>query len=105
MPASWHGRRIRRGARFKGVICTKFMYYSDGQRIEIGDKVSLDKKYSGVVKAIIEEKLFSNECPKEAWSYLKSGIVIDTDFGGLVQCQKENIQDEPIELISRENDI
>ena len=22
MPASWHGRRIRRGARFKGVNCT-----------------------------------------------------------------------------------
>ena len=23
MPASWHGRRIRCGARFKGVICTR----------------------------------------------------------------------------------
>jgi len=79
------------------------MYYSDGKPIEIGDKVSLDKKYSGVVKA--EEAKFSDECPKETWSYLKSGIVIDTDFGGLVQYQKENIEDEPIELISRKNDI
>jgi len=25
MPASWHGRRIRRAARFKGVICTNDM--------------------------------------------------------------------------------
>lgn len=77
----------------------------DEKPIEIGDKVLLDKKYSGVVKAIIEEEKFSDDCPKEAWSYLKAGILIDTDFGGLVQYQKENIENEPIELISREHDI
>jgi len=69
--------------------------------MRLEDQVSLDKKYSGVIKAIIEEDLFSAEYSKEQWSYLKTGILIDTDFGGIVHYQKDDIKEEPIEFKSR----
>ena len=77
------------------------MKYSNGKSLKLEDEVTLDKKYTGVIKAIIEEGLFSEEYTEEAWSYLKTGIIIDTDFGGIVHYQESDIKEEPIEFKSR----
>ena len=77
------------------------MKYSNGKSLKLEDEVTLDKKYTGVIKAIIEEGLFSEEHTEEAWSYLKTGIIIDTDFGGIVHYQESDIKEEPIEFKSR----
>ena len=81
------------------------MKYSNGEDLRIEDQVTLDERYNGVIKAIIEENQFSTEYPKEQWSYLKTGIIIDTDFGGIVHYQESDIQVEPIELKSRGKDL
>jgi hypothetical protein len=55
-----------------------------------------------VVVADIDGGVFSERC-KEGWSYLKTGILVDTDFGGLVHYP--NIAQEHIVLLSRANDL
>ena len=56
------------------------MKYSDGKNIKLGDKVLIDGKYHGVVVANMDDSEFSEEQPKEKWEYLRSGVMIDTDF-------------------------
>jgi hypothetical protein len=77
------------------------MKYTDGIEIELGDKVIISGKHHGVVVANIDGSEYSDAYPKEQWSYLGSGVMIDTDFGGLVHYQEDNIEGETIELESR----
>ncbi|MCZ4287187.1 hypothetical protein O4H29_20360 [Marinobacter salarius] len=44
---------------------------------------------------------YSSEHPKEQWGYLHSGVMIDTDFGGLVHYQQDTLVGETIELVQR----
>ena len=74
------------------------MKYSDGKNIKLGDKVLIDGKYHGVVVANMDDSEFSEEQPKEKWEYLRSGVMIDTDFAGLVHYQQENLETEEIVL-------
>ena len=60
------------------------MKYSDGNEAQLGDLVLIDGKYKGTVVASIGAGQYSAAAPKEQWAYLKTGILIDTDFGGLV---------------------
>ncbi len=39
---------------------------------------------SRVVLACIDNGEYSQEYPREQWSNLKSGIMVNTDFGGLI---------------------
>lgn len=77
------------------------MKYTDGTKIKLGDKVIISAKYQGIVVANIDGSEYSEAHPKEQWAYLGSGVMIDTDFGGLVHYQEENMEGEIIELESR----
>ena len=73
----------------------------DGTKIKLGDKVLISKKHHGVVVADIDGNEYSESNPKEQWAYLGSGVMIDTDFGGLVHYQQENMEGETIEIDSQ----
>jgi len=76
------------------------MKYSDGTKMKLGDQVLIDGKYNGVVVADIDGSEYSESEPKDKWEYLKLGVIIDTDFGGLVHYQQENMEHEGIALVS-----
>ena len=77
------------------------MNYADDKEVHLGDSVIIDGKYHGVVVANIDGAEYSEQQPKEKWEYLGSGVIIDTDFGGLVHYQQENTEREEIVLSSR----
>ena len=78
------------------------MRYADGNDAKLGDTVAIDEKYRGLVVADIDGGKFSERF-KEGWSYLKTGILVDTDFGGLVHYP--NNEHEHIVLLARANDL
>jgi len=80
------------------------MKYTDGTIIKLGDRVLISGKYHGVVVADIDGEEYSESNPKEQWAYLSSGVMIDTDFGGLVHYQEQNMEGETIELESRDHE-
>lgn len=67
------------------------MKYPDGTDIKPGDIMQIDDKYRGRVIASIDT---SEYLPgEEGWSYLGVGIMVDTDFGGLVHYTQETADD------------
>ncbi len=60
------------------------MRYTDGNEARVGDTVLIDGKYKGTVVALIDANAYSAEAPKEQWEYLEQGVLINTDFGGLI---------------------
>lgn len=60
------------------------MRYSDGHEARVGDIVLIDGKHRGTVVASIDADEYSTETPKEQWAHLGKGVLIHTDFGGLV---------------------
>lgn len=74
------------------------MKYPDGTDIEPGDIVRIDGAYRGRVIASID----AGRClpGEEHWAYLGEGVLIDTDFGGLVHCTQASADE--ILLISRD---
>ena len=75
------------------------MRYADGNEAQVGDHVAIDVKHKGVVVADIDNGRFAAGHPKAQWMHLGSGILVDTDFGGLVHYQ--NGTDEHIVLVKR----
>jgi len=63
------------------------MQYSDGTSIEPGDIVRIDGRYRGRVVASMDSGRYLPGY--ESWSYLGRGIMVDTDFGGLVHYTAE----------------
>ena len=86
---------------FIGVSVDNLMIYTDGNQAKIGDHVLISGQYRGVVVANMDDCEYSTEHPKEQWSYLQSGVMIDTDFGGLVHYEQDALIGEIIELVSR----
>lgn len=74
------------------------MKYWDGQEIRVGDKLKVWDGCAGIVVASMDTNEYSAEHPKEQWSYLKVGVMIDTDQVGLVYYTE---MDEDLELIER----
>jgi hypothetical protein len=58
------------------------MKYADGTVIEPGDIVQIDSIYRGRVLASMDTGKYLPGW--ENWSYLGAGIMVDTDFGGLI---------------------
>lgn len=58
------------------------MKYADGNEIRAGDVVQIDSRYRGRVIASMDQNEYLPG--HEQWSYLKEGIMVDTDFAGLV---------------------
>ncbi|MGH2548538.1 MAG: hypothetical protein ACREPX_02570 [Rhodanobacteraceae bacterium] len=63
------------------------MRYDDGQLIEPGDIVQIDGCYRGLVVASMDTQSYL--VGQEGWAYLGSGIMVDTDFGGMVHYTSE----------------
>lgn len=63
------------------------MKYECGDTIRAGDLVIIDDKYEGHVVASMDT---SEYLPGyEDWAYLRTGIMVVTDFAGLVQYTSE----------------
>lgn len=77
------------------------MKYTDGNQVKVGDKVLIGRQYHGVVVADMNSDEYSANHPEEQWGYLNSGVMIDTDFGGLVHYEQDSLVAESIELVSR----
>jgi hypothetical protein len=75
------------------------MNYSDGTEAMLGDEVVIAKKHKGIVVACIDSGQYSKDYLKSNWSYLMSGVLIDTDFGGLIHYK--NSASENITLVKR----
>ncbi len=63
------------------------MKYADGIDIEPGDTVQIDVVYRGRVIASMDTGKYLPG--QEQWAYLRQGIMVDTDFGGLVHYTAE----------------
>jgi len=63
------------------------MIYADGNEARLGDVVAIDTSFSGVVVASIDNAQYSKEFPEAKWSHLGQGVLMDTDFAGLVHYQ------------------
>ncbi len=74
------------------------MIYLNGETVQVGDRITIKAKYEGKIVAIIDDDQYSEECSKEKWSYLISGLLINTDFGGIVHYQESDITSEQMEL-------
>lgn len=69
------------------------MRYSDGNEAKLGDAIVIDERYKGIVVANVDGGDYG-ECYTSGWEYLKTGILVETDFAGLVHysdCEKEHI--------------
>lgn len=75
------------------------MRYEDGTEILPGDIVRIDSQYRGTVVASMD--LGQYLVGQEQWSYLGRGIMVDTDFGGLVHYTADATDD--LVLIDRPN--
>lgn len=58
------------------------MKYENGDPIQVGDIVTIDDKYRGQVVASMDTSTFLPGY--ESWAYLTEGIMVVTDFAGLV---------------------
>jgi hypothetical protein len=62
------------------------MNYLSGERVKLGDVLQLWDGCQGVVVCSIDDGEYSAKYPIADWSYLKSGILIDSDKAGLIHC-------------------
>jgi len=67
------------------------MKYKDGQDIEPGDIIQIDTIYRGKVVASMDTDRYLPG--QEGWADLGEGIMVDTDFGGLVHYTREASDD------------
>ncbi len=80
------------------------MFYRDGQKIRIGDLAAIDSVYRGTVVGCVETRTFLPPLKGEEWEDLRTGVVINTDFGGLVHYpDSESIARDRIELLRRKS--
>jgi hypothetical protein len=74
------------------------MKYLDGEVIRVRDRVKAWDGCTGIVVASMDTDEYSAEHPREQWSYLKVGVMIDTDQAGLIHYPEA---DSDLELIER----
>ncbi|MGR4877810.1 hypothetical protein [Pseudoxanthomonas sp. LARHCG66] len=67
------------------------MKYADGTDIKPGDVVQIDTQYRGRVIASMDTGEYLPG--QDGWAYLGTGIMVDTDFGGLVHYTAETADD------------
>lgn len=60
------------------------MNYANGTQVQMGDQVKIAGQYAGTVVADIDSGRFSPAYPAEQWGYLRTGILVNTVFGGLL---------------------
>ena len=75
------------------------MKYADGQEIKVGDRIRFPDGHTGIVGASMDTDQYSPQNPREQWSYLRRGIMVDTTFGGLVHYTDMSV--DTFELVAR----
>lgn len=60
------------------------MLYNDGIEARLGDEIIISGKCHGTVVACMDRAEYSPAYPEAEWAYLKVGVLVDTDFAGLV---------------------
>jgi hypothetical protein len=75
------------------------MRYSDGNEARIGDVIAIDEHHHGNVVANLDANQFSDAFPRESWQHLQRGILVETDFAGLVHYP--NGEHEVMRLLER----
>jgi hypothetical protein len=63
------------------------MEYPDGSTVKLGDRVRLRNGETGRVVISVDSGEYSADFPKEDWTSLESGILIQTDRGALVHLE------------------
>ena len=58
-------------------------------------------RHHGIVVADMDGDEYSREYPREQWGNLGSGVMIDTDFGGLIHYDQSSLDGELMELVQR----
>ena len=87
----------------RGVRRQIMRYRNAQETMRVGDAVSIGSG-KGVVVACIDTAEYSAAHPREQWSYLRGGVMIDTDFGGLVHYPDQSAVDEAgIVLVTRKS--
>lgn len=64
------------------------MKYCDGKEVRIGDRVQLGDDVGGVVVCSIDTDEYTGEHPKEKWSYLKRGFVVEFPKFGVIHYEE-----------------
>jgi hypothetical protein len=60
------------------------MEYPDGQEVRLGDTVTLGSDQQGIVVCSIDTGEYSDAYPRDQWSYLSTGVLIDFPSYGLI---------------------
>ena len=77
------------------------MKYLDGRNVRVGDKVRLGEDREGVVVCSIDSDEYSKDFPKDQWSYLKRGVMIEFPLYGLIHYEEP---ESDLQLLSRGKD-
>jgi len=75
------------------------MLYSDDHEAMLGDMVAIAPAHCGVVVACLDRCEYSRDFPEAEWAYLGSGILVETDFAGLIHYPE--LGAEHITLVAR----
>lgn len=67
------------------------MKYADGADMKVGDTIRIDGVYRGRVIASMDTNEYLPG--EDSWAYLGTGIMVDTDFAGLVHYTTETAED------------
>jgi len=73
------------------------MIYFNGEAVQIGDAVHLGGDQNGLVVGIIDEGKYADGYHEEDWRYLRTGLIVSTDFGDL----RLDKPDEDLALLAR----
>ena len=75
------------------------MRYSDGSRAQVGDAVVIEGDRRGRIVACLDRGEYAPDYPAAEWRYLERGLLVETDFGGLVHYPDPGV--EGFELLRR----
>ncbi|AVQ06535.1 TPA: hypothetical protein HH295_17850 [Xanthomonas vasicola pv. zeae] len=75
------------------------MQYSNGHEAKSGDLIQIDTLSRGKVIACMDTADYLPE--QETWAYLGEGIMVDTDFCGLVHYTQESAVAGELILLQR----
>jgi hypothetical protein len=73
--------------------------YADNNEPLLGDLLQIDLRYRGVVVACIDAGRYAPGY--KAFAYLGDGLMVDTDFAGLVHYTQSSIKDDNLRLLRR----
>jgi hypothetical protein len=72
------------------------MKYRTGRDVRLGDRIRLWQGELGTVVCSIDTGEFTSEYPEAEWGYLKSGVMVRADNGGLFHYRETDEDFEPL---------